>query len=376
MLMQMKRIIIDLEEGSKESSEIIQTAFNYNFNDFLIGEKNYTKLENIERATLFSRVPSIEPDYLIFDNVEKFKKESFNLPLTTKVGIYCELESKEDERKIKELSDIKTIDFFIISAGNWKVIPFENLIAYLQSKNIELIAKVDNIEEAELLLNTLEIGVDGVLIEVKSPNELANIKKILFKTVKIELSTAKITQIQNISESDRVCVDTTSLLYPGEGMLVGSTARGFVLVHAEVFETQFVSSRPFRVNAGDVSAYVLVPPKEEDPEIRYKTRYLSELKGGEEIYVVNTKGIARIVTIGRVKIETRPMKRFQLISNVNNEEIRFSCILQNAETIRLIDKDEKVISVPELKKGDEILIHLGPKATHFGTKIEEKIIEK
>ena len=50
----------------------------------------------------------------------------------------------------------------------------------------------------------------------------------------------------------RVCVDTASLLAPGEGLLVGSFARALFLVHSECAQSAYISSRPFRVNAGPV----------------------------------------------------------------------------------------------------------------------------
>ncbi|MFX0070746.1 MAG: 3-dehydroquinate synthase II, partial [Candidatus Hermodarchaeota archaeon] len=221
---------------------------------------------------------------------------------------------------------------------------------------------------------TLEIGVDGVLMKPMNANDIVDLKNLIEAKFKVELTKAKVVKIENIPEAERVCVDTSSLLNVGEGMLVGSTAMGFVLVHAEVFETQFVSSRPFRVNAGDVSAYVLVP--DEDPERLYRSNYLSELKGGKKVLAVNYRGEARVVSIGRVKIETRPMLRFELEVLKNNIKIPINCICQNAETIRLVDQEGKAKSVVDIKIGDEVLVHIGPGATHFGTAIKETIIEK
>jgi 3-dehydroquinate synthase II len=119
---------------------------------------------------------------------------------------------------------------------------------------------------------------------------------------------------------------------------------------------------------------VLVP--DEDPERIYRTNYLSELKGGKKVLAVNFKGEARIVSVGRVKIETRPMLRFELEAKKGNKKIPINCICQNAETIRLVDPSGKAKSVVDIKVGDEVLVHIGPGATHFGTAIKEKIIEK
>ncbi|UCD02220.1 MAG: 3-dehydroquinate synthase II, partial [Promethearchaeota archaeon] len=107
-----------------------------------------------------------------------------------------------------------------------------------------------------------------------------------------------------------------------------------------------------------------------------RTKYLSELKGGDKVIAVNYKGEARIVSLGRVKIETRPMLRFQLEVLKKNNRIPISCICQNAETVRLVDQQGKAKSVVDINVGDEILVHIGPSATHFGTAIKEKIVEK
>ena len=55
----------------------------------------------------------------------------------------------------------------------------------------------------------------------------------------------------------------------------------------------------FRTVQGPVHAYVAIPGG--------KTCYLSELKTGKEVIVVNQKGQQRTAIVGRVKIETRPL---------------------------------------------------------------------
>jgi hypothetical protein len=64
-------------------------------------------------------------------------------------------------------------------------------------------------------------------------------------------------------------------------------------------ESQYINSRPFRVNAGAVHAYVQAPSG--------KTAYLSELKSGAEVLVADAAGRAKTAVVGRCKIETRPM---------------------------------------------------------------------
>ncbi len=167
-------------------------------------------------------------------------------------------------------------------------------------------------------------------------------------------------------------------------MLVGNTAMGFVLVHAEVFDSEFVKSRPFRVNAGDVSEYILVPADDSEISIenvtRTQTKYLSELQSGDKVLVVDNQGNSRVVSVGRIKIETRPMLLIDLEvleeEKQNQKTVSLKVTLQNAETVMVIGVDGLPISVPKLNVGDKILVNLGPGATHFGIKIKEQIIEK
>jgi len=85
--------------------------------------------------------------------------------------------------------------------------------------------------------------------------------------------------------ADRVCIDTGSLMDDDEGMLVGSMSRGLFFVHAETAESPYVESRPFRVNAGAVHAYVR--------NSEGGTNYLAELSSGDEVQVVDTDGHTR-----------------------------------------------------------------------------------
>lgn len=371
----MKRIILDFENKGADFKELVQEAFNKDILNFLVSKKTISEFEKVERVNIFSKDADISPKFIIYDDLSKLREVlNDDKTITDNIGYYKELKSKEDEREIVDISKSGQLDFIIVSAKDWKIIPFENLIADMHTNDTDLIAHVENIKEAELMLKTLEIGVDGILMAPSDANDIVDLKKMTQTGFHIEIAKAKVLSIQNIPEAERVCVDTASLLRPGEGMLIGSTAMGFALVHAEVFETQFVASRPFRVNAGDVSAYILVP--NDDPEKIYRTNYLSELKGGDKVLVVNTKGEARIVSVGRVKIETRPMLRFELEVELKDKKISMSSICQNAETIRLVGADGKAKSVVDIKVGDEILVHVGPGATHFGTAIKETILEK
>ena len=83
------------------------------------------------------------------------------------------------------------------------------------------------------------------------------------------------------------------------GMLVGNSSAFTFLVHAETERNEYVAARPFRVNAGAVHAYVRLPGD--------KTTYLGEFKAGQEVLIVDANGETSLATLGRVKIEVRPM---------------------------------------------------------------------
>jgi 3-dehydroquinate synthase II len=281
-----------------------------------------------------------------------------------KVALKISIKGKEDENTAVKAAELST-DYIIINCLDWRVIPLENLIARTRGKS-KLIAEVSNAEDARLVLETLELGTDGVLMQASDADELTKAVALIKKqTPKIEIVPAKVTAVTQISTGARVCVDTCDLMAPGEGMLVGVQAAGFFLVEAEVHENPYVQSRPFRVNAGSLSMYTLASLQ--------NTRYLSELKAGDEVLIVDRKGKVRPASVGRVKIEIRPL----ILVEAEVEGKKIKTILQNAETIRLVtSKGSKPVT--ELKAGDEVLAHLATSGgRHFGVAVpDETVIER
>ncbi len=280
------------------------------------------------------------------------------------VAAYVEVTSKKHEELARILG--RVVDYLILVGSDWKIIPLENIIADLQQEDVKLIAAVDDYHEAKLALETLEHGTDGILIQ---PEDYSDIKKIAeliekIESEKYELKPATITRIEPVGSGDRVCVDTCSMMNVGEGMLIGSYSTGLFLVHSESLESEYVASRPFRVNAGPVQAYVMTPGN--------KTKYLSELETGDEVLVVDDGGKTKTAIVGRVKIEKRPLMLLEAECN----GVKVKTLLQNAETIRLVNDKGEPISVSELKEGDKVMLYLDEGARHFGMSIEETIIEK
>jgi 3-dehydroquinate synthase II len=291
-------------------------------------------------------------------DIKRLKREG------KKVALRITISGKEDENTAVKAAELAT-DFLIINCLDWRVIPLENLIARTRGKS-KLIAEILNAEDARLVLEALELGADGVLLKTSNPEELTKTAAIVkLQAPKIGLSPAKIVTIQQIGTGARVCVDTCDLMEPGEGILVGSQSAGLFLVEAEVHENPYVQSRPFRVNAGSLSMYTLGSLQ--------NTRYLSELKAGDEVIIVSREGKVRKTNVGRTKTEFRPL----ILIEAEVEGTKIKTVLQNAETIRLVTPKGST-PVTELKAGDQVLTHLAAKGgRHFGVSVpEEKVIER
>jgi 3-dehydroquinate synthase II len=276
---------------------------------------------------------------------------------------YVVVAGKNYEQFAVELG--KHVDYLLVIGTDWKVIPLENMIAGLQGVRVKIISGVMSAEEAELALGTLEQGADGVLLDSSDLSEIKRVQKVVEQSDKghLNLIPARITNVKPVGMGDRVCVDTCSLMQVGEGMLVGSQSKAFFLVQSESEDSPYVAARPFRVNAGAVHAYIKVGDK---------TKYLSELKSGDEVTVVTKDGQAQTAIVGRAKIEKRPM----ILVEAEAEGERISTLLQNAETIKLVGANGLPKSVADLKAGDQVLAYLEGGARHFGMSIEESIIEK
>ncbi len=283
-----------------------------------------------------------------------------------KVALSINIANKEMEEAAVKAG--KKVDILIMIAEDWKVIPLENLIAKLQDSNAEILAGITDAKEAKTAVETLEVGADGVLLDPRKEG-IEEVRKVCealeeLGKEKFELVSAEVTKIEPTGMGDRACVDTASLMDIGEGMLVGSQSSGLFLVHSETLESEYVESRPFRVNAGAVHAYIQVPGGE--------TKYLSEIESGDDVLIVNSEGEAETATVGRVKIERRPM----LLVEAEYEGQKIKTLLQNAETINLVNREGEPVSVSDLKTGDEILVYLQEGGRHFGSQVDETLLER
>ena len=272
---------------------------------------------------------------------------------------FIDITSKEDEDKAASVPAEKMV---VLRMLDWTIIPIENLLAR-RGKNI--MVQVENSEQAKLMVEILEKGVDGVVLKTDDVNEIKNCAEIIQGiSEKVELVAATITSTRQLGMGDRACLDTCTQMVPGEGILVGNTASGYFLVHSESIDNPYVASRPFRVNAGAVHAYTLTPGG--------KTKYLADLKAGDEVMLVNSQGKSQTAYLGRNKIEKRPM----MLIEAKAGEHTISLVLQNAETIRLVSPEGKAVSITTLKQGDVVLGHIEKAGRHFGMQVDETLIER
>lgn len=271
------------------------------------------------------------------------------------------------------ISLIGMIPWILVRCYDWTMIPLENLISHSSGSGTKIVAAISDIVELNGAAFALEHGVDALLLPPQNV-DLWEEAEIIFsnknsvnkanETV-VRLSPAKILSINSSGIGERVCIDLIERLEIGEGMVIGSTSSSLALVHGETIESEYVPSRPFRVNAGSIHSYVLMADK--------STKYLSELSAGDEVAIISYSGKIRKSIIGRLKIEKRPFLiiRFKSKSGEDGQ-----IILQQAETVRLVDTSGGVISVTDLEIDDEIIVRIENQMRHIGKSLDGEMNEK
>ncbi len=253
------------------------------------------------------------------------------------------LTAKADEEAV--LARLKNGERVALARG-WEVIPVENLLAQSDA----VLAEAGNVVLPEAV---------GELKAIVAQCKLSQGREHLLPGV--------ITRVEAVGLGHRVCADTLSLLRRGQGMLVGNSSAFTFLVHAETEHNEYVAARPFRVNAGAVHAYTRLPHD--------KTTYLGELRAGQEVLIVGADGETGVATLGRVKIEVRPMLLIEAQVDSEDGPQTGAVFLQNAETIRLTAPDGTPLSVVGLKPGDRVLCRIDEAGRHFGMRVREEIRE-
>ena len=277
----------------------------------------------------------------------------------------------------KARSLVGSVNWILLEFEDWSMIPIENIIAACTGSPTKIAALIRTPAEAQGAAFALEIGVDALVVDlnqkmidaalITKSQRGENLQSIddINENENIELQPLIITEIKSGGVSDRYCIDLTSLLEIGEGMLIGSSSSCMALIHGETIASDYVPSRPFRVNAGPPHAYIVMA--------NMTTKYLSELKAGDEVLIVSDSQTCKSATIGRLKIERRPMLLFSM-KNTNNKEAQL--FLQQAETVRLVTPLRKLRAVTDLSVGEQILGWSSSDARHIGITVLSEVVER
>jgi 3-dehydroquinate synthase II len=275
--------------------------------------------------------------------------------------VEAKVSTKEDEERLIKTAEASPA--LLITFADQEIIPLENLIAQLRGRT-KLYVQVSTAEKAREVLETLELGADGVVL---STNDMATITRtieLVSAGQPLTLEEAHVTVVRDLGMGARVCVDTCDMMRRGMGMLVGTSSQGMMLIQAEVESNPFVSPRPFRVNAGAVSLYTLVPGN--------KTHYLEEIRAGDDVLIVDGTGSAHTAYVARSKIELRPL----VLVEAHSDDRIAKAVLQKAETVKLVTPTGS-IAVTDLNEGDTVMARFEEGGRHFGTHVaEETVIEK
>ena len=249
-------------------------------------------------------------------------------------------------------------------------IPLELVIASLQSTGTILMKEIKdcaNVDDAIVSYGVMEYGAEGVIF---SPREHAAMSAFLDRMGQVDseilpIQVGTVVASVPVGMGYRACIDTSTIFASDEGMLVGSTSQGGLLCCAEVFFLPYMELRPFRVNAGAVHSYVF---NTDD-----RTDYMSELKAGSPVMIVNAKGKVRRACVGRVKIEQRPLR---LIEVEFAGKQRVNILMQDDWHVRIFSDTAQPLNISELKPGAKVLGYVTEPGRHVGIKINESIIEK
>ena len=283
------------------------------------------------------------------------------------IGGHIHIDSEEAQSKARSLAG--TVEWILLTFEDWSMIPIENILAATDATPTKVAAQISQPIQAQGAAFALDIGVDALLCDetcleaalvVKSMRleQMSEMQSTQSETEQIKLGTMTITEVQEGHSGDRVCIDLLSMLEEGEGLLIGSTARAFILIHGETVPSKYVPTRPFRINSGSVDAYTYLADG--------STKYLCELKSGDSVLIVRKNGHSRAATVGRMKIETRPFILLRFKDENANEGHVF---IQQAETVRLVLENGNVCSVTNLEVGMRILGCTLSSTRHVGQSI-------
>jgi 3-dehydroquinate synthase II len=343
---------------------------------------------------LFSRADKVIGRDIYFENGKVFNEQQ------ELIGAHIIIDDSTGQSAARAL--LGSVDWVVVECRDWTMIPFENIISDAHHTPTKIAAIIEQAEKIPGVAFALDIGVDALVLanddielwhsgciaraqraemammaeqqtNISDGGEVSDLKSKTDCCYSNESNSAslvklEIVEIESIETGhvgERICIDFIGLLNKGEGVITGSSSKMMGLIHGETIESEFVPTRPFRVNAGPVHAYILMADD--------KTKYLSELKSGDSLKVIDFRGNTRELTVGRVKIETRPLILFRFL---HQNTFSSNMFVQQAETVRLVRPNGIPLSATEAKIGDKILAKVETVGRHVGTVIKSTVDER
>lgn len=361
-----KIICFDARNLNPEDS-MLQLVYNLNYQYILISDCQYDNLRLPHKIKLIIQMDEFK-EIGNSENVIIMSKNINVLKAAEKAGyigaLYNFIGNKEEMESAWQNG--KEFSFLAVEFTDETNIPLELLLAGLQNEKTSILKFVNNTQEAEIAMKIMEKGSEGVILSTTNVEEIVKLDQYIstVKNGKLNLVAAKVTSVEHIEMGTRACVDITSIMSKKEGMIIGSTSSGGLLVSSETHYLPYMVTRPFRVNAGAIHSYIFT--------LDDNTQYLSELHSGSLVMVVDKDGNTRPASVGRMKIEVRPLLKIE--AKVNN--ITINTIVQDDWHIRIFGADGSVMNASTIKPGDQLLAYVCQGGRHVGLKIDETLIEK
>ncbi len=243
-------------------------------------------------------------------------------------------------------------------------IPLELLLATAQGTRTRVLKELLTSAETAIVAGVLESGPAGLVVRGDQLADLDRVAGALRarRDVSRELVPLEVVRAEPAGMGHRGCIDTATLFGEDEGMIVGSTSSGGILVCAEVHYLPYMNLRPFRVNAGAVHSYVFGAEN---------TAYITDLRAGERTHAVSADGRFREVLVGRVKVELRPLRLIE----ARHADVTVNVLLQDDWHVRVMSAERKPLNLTEVQAGARLLGHVCAPGRHVGIKVAEEISE-
>jgi 3-dehydroquinate synthase II/3-amino-4-hydroxybenzoic acid synthase len=279
-----------------------------------------------------------------------------------RVGVRCEIADHDGMELAARMCG--PADVLVAAFADETNIPLELLLARAQHTGTRVLKELLNAAESSIVLGVLETGPAGLVVRGDQLAELGQVAAAIrtHGDAQRELVSLEVTRAVPVGMGHRGCVDTATLFGPDEGMIVGSTSSGGILVCAEVHYLPYMNLRPFRVNAGAVHSYVFGAEE---------TAYVTDLRAGERAHAVSSDGRFREVVVGRIKVELRPLRLIE----ARHGDVTVNVLLQDDWHVRVMSSDGKPLNLTEVRPGAHLLGHVCAPGRHVGIKVSEEISE-